>query len=70
MLLRAAGWKMSPIHEAVESLELRAQDREEAAALARARALIRERRYSAEDVERIIAAAPASEPVAERRTKT
>lgn len=54
MLLSAAGWRASPIQEATEVLTLKAQDSREAQALARVREVLREARYTAEDLEALL----------------
>lgn len=54
MLLSAAGWRASPIHEATEVLTLKAQDPREAQALARVRQVLKDARYTAEDLEALL----------------
>jgi hypothetical protein len=50
VLLRAARFAQDPLHTAVETLQLVAQDRREAEALAELRKTIQEGHYTAEDV--------------------
>ena len=54
MLLSATGWRVSPIQDATEILTLKAQDSREAQALARVRQVLKDARYTAEDLEALL----------------
>jgi DNA-dependent RNA polymerase auxiliary subunit epsilon len=54
VLLSAVGWRESPIHDATEVLTLKAQDSREAQALARVRQVLKDARYTAEDLDALL----------------